>query len=113
MASYYYQEDNHYPNDNFNQTVSVSDFGGSTVDVSITQLTGSIVSWDMYLQRYKSGAWRDVGSRSGYVGVLSPSNRTFTDVMAGGQLRIRIYWKGATGGETGNVYIPHTGWSRP
>lgn len=114
--SYYHQENNHYPNSSHTQTISISDYGKSTVDVSITTLTGNY-DWTMTLQRYTNGTWRDVGSRTGYVNVGSPSNRTFTDVSTGGKLRIKLYWHGfATGqpgGAQGTVYIPNEGWTRP
>lgn len=108
----YYQVNNHYPNMNHKQVISVTDMGGSTVDVSITTATG-YYNWKMELQRYSNGAWRTSGTRDGYVNVGSPSHRTFTNVAQGGQLRVMIYWHGFPGGGSGSTYTPSNGYQRP
>lgn len=55
---------------------------------------GGRFDWTMKLQRrpnpHPETAWTTVGTRTGYVSLSSPSNRTFTNVKSGYQMRVLI-----------------------
>lgn len=55
------------------------------------------ISWTMRLQRLVGATWTDIGVRTGYCDLGSPSHRTFTNVKNTGGMRIKT--------ECANAYI--------
>lgn len=68
----------------------------TTTDISFTMTMENIVggslsvNWTAWLQKYESGKWVNVASRTGYLSDDSPSSRTFTDVGGAGKT-MRLY----------------------
>lgn len=66
--------------------------------------------WVMELQRYENGAWRTIGTRTGYVAYQDASHRTFSNIaVKGAQMRVKItfqpyYYAYFTDGSEGWVY---------
>ena len=88
---YVYADDGGYKH-----TKCVSDDASNvTVKVRQTDSPSTTFNWKMELQRYTSGSWTTIGTRTGYVSSSSPSDRTFTNVLRNGSsMRVKTTFYG-------------------
>lgn len=96
--------------DNSNIFTLCATSSGSNVNVTLTQWTPSYIeaynsNWTMRLYRWVNGGWKLGGTRTGYVSKISPSNRTFTDVLRG-RIKVEVSMDSPLFFNTIHVIIP-------